>query len=399
MFRPIYLIVFSIGLLLGKTVWAKDNQGSITVVSKHNLCQLYFPSNWKAIYEGLDPSCEMYMTNGSAYLRLEICVKASLDPTLTIEELLPNLLNKIVNNAKTEGYVDHKKKEWKKVKLSESNSELCGYHTAYQIYLVENTAYLQEKVLLLNKCLFVVEGKENFYVFTVGIAIEKENKKGPQATHFKKAVEVLETFTILRDPVTPNFVDAVISNTWQQYGIDKSLSGEPVAEAILGANKGKKASTLLYQGESDLLHNTPFANYHVVYNAITNRIYLNTQRVNLADGSAIQQALFAIVSRKESLDDKDNILQVNEWVERLIAYDRGNRAAKNWRRFSDPKQAPLGIKVDDVEKWNEKNKVSLSTNNAIVANFRPILVPAWEGPIPFELDANIFASQRVDIIK
>jgi len=76
-------------------------------------------------------------------------------------------------------------------------------------------------------------------------------------------------------------------------------------------------------------------NYKGGYDTQNNQVYLNTDKTDISKGSDIQRSLFTEQQRKETHDSK-RLNKLSDKQQKSLAYDRGDRAAKMWDRFSDP---------------------------------------------------------------
>jgi hypothetical protein len=129
-----------------------------------------------------------------------------------------------------------------------------------------------------------------------------------------------------------------------------------------GIPADKKARVHLYQGDNQAFDEgaaKDLRNYKGGYDKKNNKVYINSSKTDISNGSDIQQVLFTEQQRKET-HDSSLLNKLSSDQQKKLAYDRGDRAAKNWARFSN-----LTTKTDSVvvNSWNERNKDSLKENN------------------------------------
>ncbi len=133
-----------------------------------------------------------------------------------------------------------------------------------------------------------------------------------------------------------------------------------------GIAEKDRARVLLYQGDDKEIKKSKTAsnltNYKGGYNQDKNQVYVNTERTDISNGADIQRVLFTEQQRKENHHSR-LLNKLSDNQQKDVAYDRGDRAAKLWERFSEPvsKSKPEAVKA-----WNEQHRASLVENNKLI---------------------------------
>ena len=143
--------------------------------------------------------------------------------------------------------------------------------------------------------------------------------------------------------------------------LDKQLDQ---LQGSAGITKDKRASVHLYQGDTEGFGVSSAAaglrDYKAGYDQKYNKVYVNTDKTDISKGSEIQRSVYTEMQRKETADSK-RLSKISEDRQRRLAYDRGDRAAKVWDRFSEGSNKKSDrIAVRD---WNRRNAAKLAGNN------------------------------------
>jgi len=133
-------------------------------------------------------------------------------------------------------------------------------------------------------------------------------------------------------------------------------------QAKEGIDPEKRARVHLYQGDDQAFEEGPaknLRNYKGGYDTQNNKVYVNTDKTDISNGSDIQKVLFTEQQRKEN-NSNPLLKNLDDKQQKALAYDRGDRAAKNWARFSNPSTKSNPVAANN---WNERNRDSLKKNN------------------------------------
>jgi len=145
--------------------------------------------------------------------------------------------------------------------------------------------------------------------------------------------------------------------------LEQTVDGQQdYMQAKEGIDPEKRARVHLYQGDDQAFEEGPaknLRNYKGGYDTQNNKVYVNTDKTDISNGSDIQKVLFTEQQRKEN-NSNPLLKNLDDKQQKALAYDRGDRAAKNWARFSNPSTKSNPVAANN---WNERNRDSLKKNN------------------------------------
>ena len=134
------------------------------------------------------------------------------------------------------------------------------------------------------------------------------------------------------------------------------------------------ANVLLYQGQDKQFEDSDLQRYAAGYDTAQNKIYLNTQKTDLSQGSDIMASLYHEAQRKEN-HINPALRHLNDEQQEQLAHFRGDRAQKVWNRLSG---ASRKANPTATQAWNQRNSSALATSNAFVAQSREVDVKPRE---------------------
>lgn len=191
---------------------AEMRSSAVQVISKSSCFQMSFPCTWKAIYKDINPACELYMTDGTAFCYIEALPKqGDMESILNSIKKVP--IVEYNRKAKKQGVSPES--VWCKTTLTNKLTiRQRGYNEFYETFLSTYVAEADVEAGQLNIVVRVIEGKTNYYVINVGKLAPKEAliNELDMVQHY-----LLGSFLILKDPKVDHFVDCVLSDRLQHY--------------------------------------------------------------------------------------------------------------------------------------------------------------------------------------
>lgn len=191
---------------------AEMRSNAIHVISKRGFFQMSFPASWGAIYKDINSACELYMTDGTSF-----CYVEALSKEENIEQILHSIKKGdiVTDSKKAKKQAASSEAVWRKtVWTDQLTIKQQGYNELYQTFLTTHIAAADEEAKQLNTVVWVIEGKNNYYIINVGklVSAEVPIDEVDRVQHY-----LLSSFTMLKDAKVDHFTDCVLSNRLQQY--------------------------------------------------------------------------------------------------------------------------------------------------------------------------------------